>query len=166
MLSVECRFARVPVGHNELEKSMKWLFASAGLERFYTNLSLRRTCAMCLYEKEWMNKPCIMECTGHSNVFGVRCYKKTTTKKVGDGFWFDALQGHQVSSAGIRKWWEGKYFNISSKVVCWKEDSIPVAGHKESAPLFLGAISTWVAVRWISPTTLTKQLLSYSGTSL
>ena len=23
MLSVECRFARVPVGHNELEKSMK-----------------------------------------------------------------------------------------------------------------------------------------------
>ena len=113
-------------------------------------------CYVPLWER--VDEQTIMERTGHSSIFSVRRYKKTTTKKVWDGFWFDAMQ---VSSAGIGRWWEGKYFNISPKVACWKEDSIPVAGHKESAPLFLGAIWTWVVVRWISPTTLTKQLLSY-----
>lgn len=157
-LSEECWFARVPVGQKKawndclLVLVWKGFTPTSPFRGHVLHASVRKSGWTNHYGAHWSFKciPC-------------EVLKENHNKKVGDGFWFDAMQ---VSSAGIGRWWEGKYFNISSKVVCWKEDSIPVAGHKESAPLFLGAISTWVVVRWISPTTITKQLLSYSGTSL
>ena len=51
---------------------------SASFEGYYSNHSLRRTCATRLYDKG-LPEQLIQETTGHSSADGVRCYKHTSS---------------------------------------------------------------------------------------
>ena len=51
---------------------------SASFEGYYSNHSLRRTCATRLYDRG-LPEQLIQEATGHRSVDGVRCYKHTSS---------------------------------------------------------------------------------------
>ena len=51
---------------------------SASLEGYYSNHSLRRTCATQLYDKG-LPEQLIQETTGHRSADGARCYKHTSS---------------------------------------------------------------------------------------
>ena len=64
-----------PVGHNTLNETVKRLCDKAGEKGHYTNHSLRRTCATCLFQ-HGVDEQTIMSVTGHRSTDAVRVYKK------------------------------------------------------------------------------------------
>ncbi len=77
--------SRMPLGHNELEKTIKRLCNVAGSEGFFTNHSLWRTTATRLYFKG-VDEQLIMERTGHSSVHGRGANYYTQKEGVSDLF--------------------------------------------------------------------------------
>ena len=67
------------MGHNSLCKTVKQLRAKAGIEGFFTNHSLRRSCASRLFQ-EGAEEHVITSVTGHRSVDGVRSYKMISDK--------------------------------------------------------------------------------------
>ena len=63
-----------PIGHNPLSNTVKRLCASAGIDGFFTNHSLCRSCATCLFQ-EGIEEQVIMSRTGQKSLEGVRAYK-------------------------------------------------------------------------------------------
>ena len=56
----------------------KKILAKAGFEGYYTNHSLRRSCATKLYDND-ISEQVIQETTGHQSDEGVRAYKCTSS---------------------------------------------------------------------------------------
>ena len=70
-----CWYKASPVGHNTLSATVRKLTACIGEDGYFTNHSLRRTCATRLYENG-LDEQRIMAVTGHRSKDGVRTYKK------------------------------------------------------------------------------------------
>ena len=70
-----CWYQPRPVGHNVLSKTVKKLTDKVGAEGYYTNHSLRRTCATKLFQ-EGIEEQRIMAITGHRSTDAVQTYKK------------------------------------------------------------------------------------------
>ena len=70
-----CWYFNRPIGHNILRDTVKRLCGSIGLEGFFTNHSLRRTCATRLFQKG-VEEQQIMSITGHRSSNAVRIYKE------------------------------------------------------------------------------------------
>lgn len=70
-----CWYTRKPVGHNPLSQTVKKLLENVGVQGYYTNHSLRRTCATRLYQ-HGADEQQIMAVTGHRSKDGVRNYKE------------------------------------------------------------------------------------------
>ena len=70
-----CWYQDSPVGVNRLQKTIKSIAKKGGLPGFYTNHSLRATCATRLYHNN-CDEQLIMEITGHRSN-SVRSYKRT-----------------------------------------------------------------------------------------
>ena len=68
-----------PAGVNRLRNAVKDMCTSAGLPGFYTNHSLRSTCATKLYQND-IDEQIIQEITGHRSL-AVRAYKRTSDKQ-------------------------------------------------------------------------------------
>ena len=64
-----------PIGHNVLGKTVKRLCNEVGESGYYTNHSLRRTCATRLFQKG-VEEDKIMSITGHRSTKAVRVYKE------------------------------------------------------------------------------------------
>ena len=69
-----------PLGHNPLSQTVKKLVDKIGVNGFFTNHSLRRTCATRLYNKG-IDEQQIMSVTGHRSVDGVRVYKQISCEQ-------------------------------------------------------------------------------------
>ena len=76
-------YARSPVGHNTLSKTVAHLCKEAGVSGFHTNHSLRATAATHLYHNQ-VDEQLIMAVTGHKSTDGVRSYKRTSTEQFRD----------------------------------------------------------------------------------
>ena len=74
-----CWYAKVAYGHNLLQNTVKKLFTAAGMDRHYTNHSLRATAATRLFNSG-IDEQLIMLRTGHSSVDAVRSYKRTNER--------------------------------------------------------------------------------------
>ncbi|CAG2232883.1 unnamed protein product [Mytilus edulis] len=77
------KFGEQSVGVNKLSNIMKTMCAEAGIDRYFTNHSGKRTCATALYqagvpEQEIMNR------TGHRSVESVRKYKRASSEMLKD----------------------------------------------------------------------------------
>ena len=70
-----CWYANSPVGVNKLQKVVKVICEKGGLPGYYTNHSLRATCATRLYHNN-CDEQLIQEITGHRSL-AVRSYKRT-----------------------------------------------------------------------------------------
>ena len=70
-----CWYYNRPVGHNVLSQAIKKLCSEAGAEGYFTNHSLRRTCATRLFQKG-IEEQQIMSITGHRSSNAVRQYKE------------------------------------------------------------------------------------------
>ena len=68
-------FLDKPAGANKLRDTIKEMCKTAGLPGFYTNHSLRATCATTLYQAD-IDEQIIQEITGHRSL-AVRSYKRT-----------------------------------------------------------------------------------------
>lgn len=64
------------VGSNTLRNTIKELVNKAGLPGFYSNRSLRSTCATTLYQND-VDEQLIQKITGHHSL-AVRSYKRTS----------------------------------------------------------------------------------------
>ena len=71
-----CWFSTIPVGINTLRKTVSTLLKDAGLDGFFTNHSLRRTCATRLFQTGADTK-LVKEITGHISD-AVHKYQKTS----------------------------------------------------------------------------------------
>ncbi len=69
-----------PVGHNMLGQTVKRLCDNVKANGFFTNHSLRRTCATRLY-RSGADEQEIMSITGHRSKDGVRAYKRMNIKQ-------------------------------------------------------------------------------------
>ncbi len=76
----DCWYTTRPLGHNTLTKTIARLCASAGIEGFKTNHSLRATTATRLYQSG-VDEQLVMERTGHRSLEGVRNYKRTSSQQ-------------------------------------------------------------------------------------
>lgn len=70
----DCWYKAKPVGHNVLSSIVRKLCEGVG-EGYFTNHSLRRTCATRLFQNG-VDEQQIMSITGHRSVGGVRVYKE------------------------------------------------------------------------------------------
>ena len=68
-------------GHNPLGKTVKQLCVKVGIEGFFTNHSLRRSCASRLFQ-EGTEEQVIMSVTGHRSVDGVKSYIMISDKQL------------------------------------------------------------------------------------
>ena len=75
----EVWYSVTPLGHNPLSRIVSELMSDGGFEGFYTNHSLRVTCATRLYEAQ-VDEQLIMGRTAHSSTDGVRAYKRSSKK--------------------------------------------------------------------------------------
>ena len=75
-----CWYQPKPVGHNPLAQTVKRLCSQVGIDGYFTNHSLRRTCATRLYQKG-ADEQQIMSVTGHRSMDAVRIYKKISCKQ-------------------------------------------------------------------------------------
>ena len=75
----ECCFSCVPIGHNALADTVPRLMREAGIEKFFTNHSLRATATTTLYDTQ-VDEATIMECTRHRSVNEVCAYKRGSEK--------------------------------------------------------------------------------------
>ena len=75
-----CWYQARPMGHNALAMTVKTLCQSTGASGYYTNHSLRRTCASRLYNKG-ADEQEIMSVTGHRSSNAVRLYKKPSLEQ-------------------------------------------------------------------------------------
>ena len=71
----DCWYYNKPVGHNPLSETVKRLCSKVGADGYYTNHSLRRTCATRLFQSG-IDEQEIMAITGHRSTDGVRVYKE------------------------------------------------------------------------------------------
>ena len=71
-IQAHCWYKASPVGHNTLSATVKKLTTLIGETGYFTNHSLRRTCATRLFQKG-VDEQAI---TGHRSKDGVRTYKK------------------------------------------------------------------------------------------
>ena len=71
-------YYKVAAGRETLGNVVAQVMKSASFEGYYTNHSLRRTCATRLYDKG-LPEQLIQETTGHRSADGVRCYKRTSS---------------------------------------------------------------------------------------
>ena len=71
-----CWYQPRPVGHNPLSYTVQKLCTEIGVEGYYTNYSLRCTCATRLYHKG-VDEQQTMSITGHRSSTAVRAYKKS-----------------------------------------------------------------------------------------
>ena len=69
----KCLYKASPAGHNNLSATVRKLTACIGEDNYFTNHSLRRTCATRLYENGLDEQH--MAITGHRSKDGVRTYK-------------------------------------------------------------------------------------------
>ena len=76
----KCWYTSRPLGHNTLTKTMARLCATAGIEGFKTNHSLRATTATRLYQSG-VDEQLVMERTGHRSLEGVRSYKRSSDEQ-------------------------------------------------------------------------------------
>jgi hypothetical protein len=76
----DCWFQARPIGHNTLGKTVKRLCDKIGESGYYTNHSLRRTCATRLYQ-QGVEEEKIMSITGHRSTKALRIYKKMSEKQ-------------------------------------------------------------------------------------
>ena len=70
-----CWYYNRPIGHNVLRDTVNKLCSSIGAEGYFTNHSLRRTCATRLFQKG-VEEQQIMSITGHRSSNAVRVYKE------------------------------------------------------------------------------------------
>ena len=89
----DCWYQAKPVGHNVLSKMVKKLTDKVGAKRYYTNHSLRRTCATRLYQ-EGPDEQRIMAITGHRSTDAIRTYKKISTAQEEEAS--KILQGQKI----------------------------------------------------------------------
>ena len=73
----DCWYQPRPVGHNPLSHTVQKLCTEIGVEGYYTNHSLRRTCATRLYQKG-ADEQQIMSITGHRSSTAVGSYKNVS----------------------------------------------------------------------------------------
>ena len=71
-------YYKIAAGRESLGNVVANTMKRAGFEGYYTNHSLRRTCATRLYDKGFPEQ-LIQETTGHRSADGVRCYKRTSS---------------------------------------------------------------------------------------
>ena len=71
-------YYKIAAGRETLGNVVAQVMKSASFEGYYTNHSLRRTCATQLYDKG-LPEQLIQETTGHRSADGVRCYKRTSS---------------------------------------------------------------------------------------
>ena len=71
-------YYKIAAGRETLGIVVAQVMKGASFEGYYSNHSLRRTCATRLYDKG-LPEQLIQETTGHRCADGVRCYKHTTT---------------------------------------------------------------------------------------
>lgn len=77
-----CWYYPRPVGHNVLNQTVKKLCSKVGAEGYFTNHSLRRTCATRLFQKG-IDEQQIMGITGHRSSNAVRVYKEISHEQEG-----------------------------------------------------------------------------------
>ena len=70
----DCWYQPYPIGHNRLSVIVKRMCEKVGVEGYFTNHSLRRTCATRLYH-HGADEQQIMSVTGHRSKDAVRVYK-------------------------------------------------------------------------------------------
>ena len=75
-----CWYSKLPLGHSNLDSTVRRLFKTAGVEGYKTNHSLRATATSRLYQAG-VDEQLVMERTGHRSVEGVRSYKRTGEKQ-------------------------------------------------------------------------------------
>ena len=78
--SDNCWYANKAVGHNPLSNTVKKLIKMTGEDGYFTNHSLRRTCATRLYSKG-IDEQQIMSVTGHRSTDAVRLYKEISDEQ-------------------------------------------------------------------------------------
>ena len=73
----DCWYYNKPVGHNPLSETVKRLYVAKWvlIDGYYTNHSLRRTCATRLFQSG-IDEQAIMAITGHRSTDGVQVYKE------------------------------------------------------------------------------------------
>ena len=72
-----CWYYNRAVGHNVLSRTVKRLCNRAGVDGYFTNHSLRRTCATRLFQ-QGIDEQQIMSITGHRSSTAVRMYKQVS----------------------------------------------------------------------------------------
>ena len=72
-----CWYYNRAVGHNVLSQTVKRLCNQAGVDGYFTNHSLRRTCATRLFQ-QGIDEQQIMSITGHRSSTAVRMYKQVS----------------------------------------------------------------------------------------
>ena len=71
-------YYKIAAGRETLGIVVAQVLKSASFEGYYSNHSLRRTCATRLYDKG-LPEQLIQETTGHRSADGARCYKHTSS---------------------------------------------------------------------------------------
>ncbi|KAK6180908.1 hypothetical protein SNE40_008873 [Patella caerulea] len=91
-------YAAAPVGRNTLVNTVKRLCEAAGFKGFFTNHSLRATCATRLF-RSGVDEQLIAKTTGHrSNA--IRAYKRSNTAQ--EAFVNSVIQGQSSSSTTVQ----------------------------------------------------------------
>ncbi|XP_050414113.1 uncharacterized protein LOC126828378 [Patella vulgata] len=91
-------YAAAPVGRNTLANTVKRLCEAAGFKGFFTNHSLRATCATRLF-RSGVDEQLIAKTTGHrSNA--IRAYKRSNTAQ--EAFVSSVIQGQSSSSTTVQ----------------------------------------------------------------
>ena len=70
-------YGKIPVGHNTLSQTVRYLCNTAGIPGYKTNHSLRVTSATRLFQGG-MDEQLIMSRTGHRSIEGIRSYKRVS----------------------------------------------------------------------------------------
>ena len=76
----DCWYQVRPMGHNALAMTVQTLCQRDGVDGYFTNYSLRRTCATRLYNKG-ADKQEIMSITGHRSSNAVHLYKTVSLEQ-------------------------------------------------------------------------------------
>ena len=117
-----CWYQPRPVGHNVLSKTVKKLTSKVGAEGYYTNHSLRRTCATRLFQ-EGLDEQRIMAITGHRSTDAVRMYKTISVTQEEEAS--DILQGTK-QILQVKDEQPPTYKKFKEDKDSFKNDTVPV----------------------------------------
>ena len=129
-----CWYEPRPVGHNSLNKTVRNLCDKIGATGYFTNHSLRRTCATRLF-RSGVGEQEIMAVTGHRSKDGVRVYKKMSEDQ--------EKELSQILQSSKKPKIE-KEMAVVDKVAKEKENLPPVADSSGSSFNFSGCTVTIV----------------------